>query len=40
MIDVDAKKWKAFGLWCANHGTTMKAEMNKILDRFVKEDKQ
>ena len=37
MIDVDAKKWKAFRLWCANQGTTMKAEIDQFLEKFVKE---
>ena len=36
MIDVDSKKWSKFRLWCANHGTTMKAEMDRFLDKFMK----
>ena len=40
MIDVDGKKWKAFGLWCANHDTTMKSEMDKFLGKFIKEAKR
>ncbi len=34
MIDVDEKKWKAFGKWCVNHDTTMKEEIDKFLNKF------
>ena len=34
MIDVDPKKWKSFRKWCGNHETTMKAEVNRFLNKF------
>lgn len=39
MIDVDAKKWKDFKRWCNNNETTMKLEMDKLLNKFVQEAK-
>ena len=37
MVDVDAKKWKAFRKWCNNHDTTLKVEIDKFLDKFDEE---
>lgn len=37
MIDIDKQKWKVFKLWCINHDTTIKAEIGKFLDKFIKE---
>lgn len=36
MIDVDDKKWKAFRKHCNNKDTTMKAKLDKFLDKFMK----
>ena len=36
MIDIDRKKWKEFKIWCANNDTTMKAEIDKFLNKFDK----
>ena len=36
MMDVDKDKWNAFKKWCANNDTTMKAEIDKFLNKFIK----
>lgn len=39
LIDVDPDKWKLFRKYCVNKDTTMKAELDKFLNRFVGEKK-
>ena len=39
MIDIDKKKWRAFKIWCAHNDTTLKAEIDKFLNKFIKEAK-
>lgn len=38
LIDVDNIKWKQFGKWCAVHDTTIKAELDKFLNKFKVKD--
>jgi len=40
MIDINKEQWKVFKKWCANNETTMKAELNKMLNKFLKEAKK
>ncbi len=34
MVDVDKDKWKVFGKWCVNNDTTIRAEIDKFLNKF------
>lgn len=36
MIDVDDKKWQKFRIKCLQINSTMKYELDKFLDKFLK----
>ena len=38
LIDVEPDKWKEFKKYCAIKETTMKAEIDKFLNKFNKDD--
>ena len=40
LMDVDPEKWKMFKRHCAMKDSTMKAEMDKILDKFKGDDNE
>ena len=40
LIEVNEKKWNAFRKYCVNNDTTMRAEMDRMLNRFVRGEKE
>lgn len=40
LINVDDKKWKAFRKYCFDNEITMKAEIDKFLNKFEKGEKK
>ena len=36
LVDVEPDKWKSFKKYCANKEITMKAELDRFLNKFVK----